>query len=88
MPRYNVTLTEGERKELERFIQRGKGYRIRHAQVLLKLDHIPENVEWTYDRIKSAYNASNSLVVLQSVLYLKVSKLRWAEKNMKIIVAR
>jgi hypothetical protein len=63
MTRYNVTLTDEERKELQSLIQKGgKGYRIRHAQILLKLDQIPENREWTYARIKSAYNASNSLV--------------------------
>ena len=51
MVRYNVTLTDEERKELQLLIQKGgKGYRIRHAQILLKLDQIPENREWTYDR--------------------------------------
>jgi len=44
MPRYNVTLTEDERQELESLIQKGgKGYRIRHAQILLNFDRIPEN---------------------------------------------
>ena len=38
MPRYKVTLTEEERKELNDMIQKGgKGYRIRHAQILLKI---------------------------------------------------
>ena len=59
MPRYEVTLTEEEIKELERQIQKGgKGYRIKHAQILLKLDKRPENKEWTYDRMKDAYGAS------------------------------
>jgi hypothetical protein len=59
MPRYKVTLTEAERGELQKQIQKGgKGYRIRHAQILLKLDSIPENVEWTYEQIKTAYGAS------------------------------
>ena len=40
----------------------GKGYRIRHAQILLKLDKRPENEEWTYDRIKEAYGASHSTI--------------------------
>jgi hypothetical protein len=63
MPSYKVTLTEEERCDLYALIQKGgKGYRIRHAQILLKLDRIPENAEWTYERIKSAYNASNGLV--------------------------
>jgi len=63
MPRYKVTLTEEERKGLNDLIQKGgKGYRIRHAQILLKLDAIPENKEWTYEQIKSAYKASNSTI--------------------------
>ena len=40
----------------------GKGYRIRHAQILLKLDQRPENKTWTYDRIKDAYGASRSTI--------------------------
>ena len=48
MPGYRVTLTEEERQQLQQLIQKGgKGYRIKHAQVLLKLDQIPENTEWT-----------------------------------------
>ena len=63
MPRYKVTLTEEERTELQKSIQKGgKGYRIRHAQILLKLDQIPENTEWTYDRIKAAYGPTHSTI--------------------------
>ena len=40
----------------------GKGYRIRHAQILLKLDQKPENKAWTYDRIKDAYGAARSTI--------------------------
>ena len=40
----------------------GKGYRIKHAQILLKLDQKPENKAWTYDRIKDAYGASRSTI--------------------------
>ena len=48
MPRYVVTLTEDEICELKGIIQKGgKGYRIKHAQILLKLDHRPENDSWT-----------------------------------------
>ncbi len=44
MPRYKVTLSEQETEELEALIKRGgKGYRIKHAQILLKLDAKPEN---------------------------------------------
>ena len=44
MPRYVVTLTNDEILELKALIQKGgKGYRIKHAQILLKLDQKPEN---------------------------------------------
>jgi hypothetical protein len=63
MPSYKVTLTEEERKELHSLIQKGgKGYRIKHAQILLKLDKTPENTEWTYDRIQSAYGSTHSTI--------------------------
>ncbi len=63
MVRYKVTLTAEEREELEQLIQKGgKGYRIKHAQILLKLDDRPENREWTYERIKDAYHTSNGTV--------------------------
>jgi len=63
MARYNVTLTGEERQELLDLVQRGgKGYRIRHAQILLKLDRIPENAEWTYDRIQEAYRACHATI--------------------------
>ena len=43
MPRYTVTLTDEEEKELKALIQKGgKGYRIKYAQILLKLDKRPE----------------------------------------------
>lgn len=58
--KYIVTLTEEERETLRALIEKGKtqGYRIKHAQILLKLDEIPENREWTYDKIKDAYHAT------------------------------
>ena len=63
MPRYKVTLTDNERKELNSLIQKGgKGYRIKHAQILMKIDSIPENKELTYDHIKDAYNAAHSTI--------------------------
>lgn len=44
MSRYVVTLTDDEIQELKALVQKGgKGYRIRHAQILLKLDQRPEN---------------------------------------------
>jgi len=56
MPSYKVNLNGEERQELETLLKRGgKGYQIRHAQILLKLDRIPENKEWTYDRITAPH---------------------------------
>ena len=63
MPRYKVKLTEKERQEAQELIQKGgKGYRIRHAQILLKLDDTAENKEWTYARITEAYGAVHSTI--------------------------
>jgi hypothetical protein len=60
MIKYHVTLTKDERKYLRELIAKGKtqGYRIRHAQILLALDEIPENADWTDKKIAKAY-ASN-----------------------------
>jgi len=63
MPRYKVKLNDEEIEELESLIKRGgKGYRIKHAQILLKLDEKPENKSWTYDRIREAYSASHATI--------------------------
>jgi len=58
--KYIVTLSAEERETLRTLVEKGhtQGYRIKHAQILLKLDDIPENQEWTYDRIKEAYHAT------------------------------
>jgi len=63
MPRYHVTLTEKEQDELQELVKKGgKGYRIKHAQILLKLDERAENNDWTYERIGEAYNASRGTI--------------------------
>ena len=63
MPQYIVTLSDNEIQELSRLIQKGgKGYRIKHAQILLKLDRKPENKDWTYERIKNAFGCSNGTI--------------------------
>ena len=63
MPRYIVTLTDEERNELQKLIQKGgKGYRIRHAQILQKLDNVPENEEWTHERINAAFGATRATI--------------------------
>ena len=58
--KYIVQLTDEEREALRALVQKGQtqGYRIKHAQILMKLDEIPENQEWTYDKIKEAYHAT------------------------------
>ncbi len=44
MVRYAVTLTDDEIQDLKAIIQKGgKGYRIKHAQILLKPDRKPCN---------------------------------------------
>lgn len=62
--KYYVTLTDDERRYLSEMIQKGKtqGYRIKHAQILIKLDEIPENKEWTIKRIGEAYQAGHSSI--------------------------
>jgi len=62
--KYYVALNDGERDELKTLIQHGKtqGYRIRHAQILLKLDEIPENREWTIVKIGEAYRANPATI--------------------------
>ena len=61
---YHVTLTEEERKELTGLVQRGKvsGYRIKHAQILLKLDEIPGSAKWTGVKISEAYGVHPTTV--------------------------
>lgn len=59
MPRYIVTLMNDEIQELKALIQKGsKGYRIKHAQILSKLDQKPENKAWTYGHICDTYGTS------------------------------
>ena len=56
-------MPEEERQDLQKLVQKGgKGYRIKHAQILLKLDRRPENTEWTYNRIQSAYSATHTTI--------------------------
>ena len=83
MPRYIVTLTDVEVQELKTMVQKGgKGYRIKHAQILLKLDQKPENKAWTYDRIKDAYGASPSTIagIAKRFVMAKLHGLGWQHK--------
>jgi hypothetical protein len=58
--KYRVTLTGAEREQLRKLIRAGRtaGYRIRHAQILLALDEIAENAEWTDLKIAKAYGSN------------------------------
>jgi transposase len=61
--KYWVSLSNEERESIRKLIQKGgKGYRIKHAQILLKLDQKIENVGWTYEQIKAAYSVSNGTI--------------------------
>jgi hypothetical protein len=62
--KYVVTLTADERQKLLSIVKYGKtaGYRIRHAQILLALDEIPENAHWTEVRIAEAYHCTDRTV--------------------------
>lgn len=42
----------------KRFLLPLKGYRIKYAQILLKLVEIPENQEWTYVKVKETHHAT------------------------------
>jgi len=58
--KYRVTLTSEERKSLKQIISKGKtaGYRIRHAHILLAVDEIEENKDWTDNDIARAYHTT------------------------------
>ena len=59
MKRYVVELAEEERVELEKLVARGKvaGYRIRHAQMLLKADEGERGPGWSDARVADAFGA-------------------------------
>ena len=61
MKKYQVTLTEDERKSLEQLISRGKGAarKLLHARILLKAD---EPVGWTDEAISEALEVSLSTI--------------------------
>lgn len=62
--KYRVTLTNAERETLRDLVAEGKtqGYRIRHAQILLALDEIAANEEWTDKGIGRAYGATEKTI--------------------------
>ena len=62
--KYRVNLTGEERDFLQNLVRKGKtaGYRIRHAQILLALDEMPENESWTDGKIGKAYGATTRAI--------------------------
>ena len=62
--KYRVTLTDDERRYLLQIISKGKteGYRIRYANILLALDEIEENKEWTDKGVAKAYHTTERSV--------------------------
>ena len=57
MKKYVVELIIEERKQLEKLINRGKieGYKIQHAQVLLKADQAKHGLSWKDEEIANAF---------------------------------
>jgi transposase len=57
MKKYIVELTLQERAELEQLVAKGKvaGYKIRHAQILLKADQAEDGSAWKDSRIAEAF---------------------------------
>ena len=80
--KYVVTLTSEERDELKKLVQKGcvSGQRIRHAQVLLKLDAIAENKGWSREKIGEAYGCHRDTVG-------RIAK-QFVEDGMKAALAR
>ena len=59
MKKYVVELTGEERKQLEALVKKGKvtGYKIRHAQMLLKADQGEQGPGWRDKQIAEAFGA-------------------------------
>ena len=62
--KYIVTLSEEEREYLKEYVRKGKasGFRLKHAEILLKLNAIPENKEWTHEKIGNAHGRKREAV--------------------------
>lgn len=59
MKKYVVELTSEERKQLKELVKKGKvaGYKIRHAQMLLKTDQGKQGPGWQDKQIAEAFGA-------------------------------
>jgi len=62
--KYIVALTSQEREQLDELVAKGKvaGYKMRHAQMLLKVDQGPEGPGWTDAKIAEAFDAHRTTV--------------------------
>lgn len=88
MPRYIVTLTNEEIQELKRLVQKGgKGYRIKYAQILLKLDQKINTGHMTVLKMRMELPIVR-LQALPKALLQKEWRLHLEEKNRKTADAR
>jgi hypothetical protein len=80
--KYRVTLTGEEREFLQGLVQRGgtAGYRIRHAQILLALDEIHANEQWTDAKIGDAYGVRQQAI--------RVIRKRFVEEGLQAALER
>jgi hypothetical protein len=64
MKKYNVTLTESEREDLQALIRKGKAAarKLLHARILLKADSSPGQPAWSDAAISEALEVSLSTI--------------------------
>ena len=62
--KYVVELTPQERKYLQELVKKGKvaGYKIRHAQMLLKIDQGKHGSGWPDEKIAEAFGSNSATV--------------------------
>ena len=62
--KYHVTLTEEEHQQLLDITSKGKAsaQKIRHAQILMKLDETFNEKPWTINQIKEAYHTNEHTI--------------------------
>lgn len=80
--KYIVTLTKEEHEELTDLVNKGKvaGYKIKHANILLKADEGEYGPGWADTRIAEAYNVCESTV--------RNIRVRFIEKGIKTALER
>jgi transposase len=62
--KYVVELTPQERKYLQELVKKGKvaGYKIRHGQMLLKIDQGKQGPSWPDEKIADAFGSNSATV--------------------------